>query len=69
MGRERRGTWFEPALVDGVATFEHDGAFWTSLHEPDVIGLEPADRVERADDARLDRVAEAFARIVDAKSP
>jgi putative nucleotidyltransferase with HDIG domain len=25
--------------------------------------------VERADDARLDRVAEAFARIVDAKSP
>jgi putative nucleotidyltransferase with HDIG domain len=69
VARERRGTWFDPALVDAVATFEHDGAFWASLHEPDVNALEPADRVQRADDARLDRVAEAFARIVDAKSP
>ena len=31
--------------------------------------VEPADRVLRADDAGLDRVAEAFAGIVDAKSP
>jgi HD-GYP domain-containing protein (c-di-GMP phosphodiesterase class II) len=36
---------------------------------PDVQAVEPADRVLRADDARLDRVAEAFAGIVDAKSP
>ena len=43
------------------AAFEHDGAFWASLHEPDVNALEPADRVQRADDARLDRIAEAFA--------
>ena len=62
VARERRGTWFEPALVDAITGFEHDNAFWASLHEPDVIALEPADRVERADDARLDRVAEAFAR-------
>jgi putative nucleotidyltransferase with HDIG domain len=69
VARERRGTWFDPALVDAVSDFEHDGAFWASLHEPDVNALEPADRVQRADDARLDRVAEAFATIVDAKSP
>jgi putative nucleotidyltransferase with HDIG domain len=69
MARERRGTWFEPALVDAVAALEHDRDFWASLHEPDVNALEPADRVQRADDARLDRVAEAFATIVDAKSP
>jgi putative nucleotidyltransferase with HDIG domain len=69
VARERRGTWFEPALVDALAAFEHDRAFWASLHEPDVNALEPADRVQRADDARLDRVAEAFATIVDAKSP
>jgi putative nucleotidyltransferase with HDIG domain len=69
VARERRGTWFDPALVDAVATFEHDEAFWRSLDEPDVDALEPAERVQRADDARLDRVAEAFARIVDAKSP
>ena len=31
--------------------------------------FEPADRVQRADDERLDRVAEAFALIIDAKSP
>jgi HD domain len=69
VARDRRGTWFDPALVDAVADFEHDRAFWASLHEPDVNVLEPADRVQRADDARLDRVAEAFATIVDAKSP
>jgi putative nucleotidyltransferase with HDIG domain len=44
-------------------------AFWASLQAPDVNALEPADHVVRADDARLDSVAEAFAGIVDAKSP
>jgi HD-GYP domain-containing protein (c-di-GMP phosphodiesterase class II) len=69
VARERRGTWFDPALVDAIAAFEHDAAFWASLTNADVNALEPADRVQRADDARLDRVAEAFAGIVDAKSP
>jgi HD-GYP domain-containing protein (c-di-GMP phosphodiesterase class II) len=69
VARERRGTWFDPALVDAVAAFEHDGAFWASLARPDVAAVEPADRVALADDARLDRIAEAFASVVDAKSP
>jgi HD domain len=69
VARERRGTWFDPALVDAVAAFEHEAAFWASLTNADVNALEPVDRVQRADDARLDRVAEAFAGIVDAKSP
>ncbi|MEA2256556.1 MAG: hypothetical protein QOG35_2601 [Solirubrobacteraceae bacterium] len=69
VARERRGTWFDPALVDAVAAFEHDHAFWASLHRPDVAAVEPDDRVALADDARLDRVAEAFAGVVDAKSP
>ena len=69
VARVRRGTWFDPRLVDAVAAFEHDVAFWASLIEPDVDAHEPADRIERADDDRLDRVAEAFAQIVDAKSP
>ena len=30
---------------------------------------EPAELVLRADDARIDRIAEAFARVIDAKSP
>jgi putative nucleotidyltransferase with HDIG domain len=69
VARARRGTWFEPDLVDAVADFEHDVAFWASLNTADVNAFEPTDRVQRADDARLDRVAEAFAGIVDAKSP
>jgi HD-GYP domain-containing protein (c-di-GMP phosphodiesterase class II) len=34
-----------------------------------VAALEPAEWVVLADDARLDLIAEAFARVVDAKSP
>jgi putative nucleotidyltransferase with HDIG domain len=69
VARARRGTWFDPALVDAVDELERDDRFWASLPRPDVEAVEPPDRVLRADDARLDRVAEAFAGIVDAKSP
>lgn len=69
VARERAGTWFDPALVEAIRAFEHDAEFWASLGATDVAALEPADRVLRADDARLDRVATAFAAIVDAKSP
>jgi HD-GYP domain-containing protein (c-di-GMP phosphodiesterase class II) len=69
VARARRGTWFDPALVDAVDELERDVCFWASLERPDVQAVEPADRVLRADEARLDRVAEAFAGIVDAKSP
>jgi putative nucleotidyltransferase with HDIG domain len=69
VARSRRGTWFDPTLVDAVAHVERDVTFWASLERPDVHAVEPADRVQRADAARLDRIAEAFAGIVDAKSP
>jgi putative nucleotidyltransferase with HDIG domain len=69
IARERRGTWFDPALVDALVATEHDAEFWRSLETPDVTPLEPADHVLVADDTRLDRVAHAFASIVDAKSP
>jgi len=69
IARERRGTWFDPALVDALLRTERDVEFWRSLENPDVTPLEPPDHVLAADDARLDRVAYAFASIVDAKSP
>jgi HD-GYP domain-containing protein (c-di-GMP phosphodiesterase class II) len=69
VGRGRRGTWFDPALVDALCQFEHDAEFWLSLKNPQVAVWEPADRVETLDEERLDRVAEAFATVVDAKSP
>jgi putative nucleotidyltransferase with HDIG domain len=69
IARERRGTWFDPALVDALLSTERDHEFWRSLETPDVTPLEPPDHVLAADDSRLDRVAHAFASIVDAKSP
>jgi len=69
---ERSGTWFDPSLVAALLTTRGDREFWSSLHGDAVevvVGYEPADRALLADDAGLDRVAEAFAAVVDAKSP
>jgi HD-GYP domain-containing protein (c-di-GMP phosphodiesterase class II) len=69
VARDRRGTWFDPALVDALCAFEGDQAFWATLDEPRVGSLEPVDRLLLADDDGLDRIAQAFAGIVDAKTP
>lgn len=71
--RERSGRWFDPSLVLALERCWPDADFWRSLGDADsgrfVAELEPPDRVLAADDARLDRVAEAFALVIDAKSP
>lgn len=73
IARERRGTWFDPELVRALESFEGDGEFWARLSAGEVSELvseiEPADRIVAVDDAALDRVANAFARVIDAKSP
>ena len=69
IARERRGTWFDPELVDALLPLEHDDEFWHGLEHPVVAGLEPPDRVLLADHGRLDLVAAAFASVIDAKSP
>ena len=73
MARARRGRWFDPTLVDAMASFEFDSAFWGGLHSSATLTLvgaiEPEDRVIRCDDIQLDAVSEAFARVIDAKSP
>ena len=62
-----------PALVDALLAVRDDRAFWGPLEDardvPPVAAWEPADRVLTAGDDRLDRVADAFARVIDAKSP
>jgi HD-GYP domain-containing protein (c-di-GMP phosphodiesterase class II) len=72
VGRSR-GVVFDPALVDALRAFRDDAAFWGPLEDPGHVPAparwEPAERVLVADDRRLDRVAEAFARVIDAKSP
>ena len=66
---KRSGQWFDPRLVDALATFRDDAGFWVSLAEPDVSVVEPPDRVLFADETTLDRIADAFAGVIDAKSP
>ncbi|HWA15315.1 MAG TPA: HD domain-containing phosphohydrolase [Gemmatimonadales bacterium] len=73
MARARCGTWFDPSLVEALEALEDDTAFWATLGATDqldqVIDLEPTDRVILADEGRLDQVAEAFAQVIDAKTP
>jgi HD-GYP domain-containing protein (c-di-GMP phosphodiesterase class II) len=68
VAHERRGRWFDPDLVDALERFR-GRAFWDSLAHPDLSAAEPPDRRLTADEERLDRVADAFAAVVDAKSP
>jgi HD-GYP domain-containing protein (c-di-GMP phosphodiesterase class II) len=69
VARRRRGTWFDPALVDALHATAGDREFWDSVPKGEVAAWEPAGRVLTADDGHLDRIAEAFAGVIDAKSP
>jgi HD-GYP domain-containing protein (c-di-GMP phosphodiesterase class II) len=73
VARTRKRRWFDPQLVEAFLSIRKDEAFWRRLADGEiqeqVAALEPEDRVLFVDDARLDRVAEAFAKVIDAKSP
>ena len=73
VAQQRRGKWFDPYLVDALASFQNETSFWSRLYSSDLIGeisqWEPEDTILFADDACLYRIAEAFAAVVDAKSP
>jgi HD-GYP domain-containing protein (c-di-GMP phosphodiesterase class II) len=73
---ERAGTWFDPQLVRVAASLYFSGKLWTGCSVPDenelarqlVMEMEPGDiRFIAAE--QVDRVCEAFADVVDAKSP
>ncbi len=71
--RERTGSWFDPAVAAAFEKSQRDEKFWESLAGEGlgarVAALEPVERRLSASDEGLDRVAEAFARVIDAKSP
>jgi HD-GYP domain-containing protein (c-di-GMP phosphodiesterase class II) len=73
MALKRRGRWFDPALVDALLSVRDDRRLWGLLENPRTVPSlalwEPADRVRTAGEDDLDRIAEAFARVIDAKSP
>ncbi len=68
MAVRRSGQWFDPELVVALISFRGDDGFWASLATPDVSAVEPPDRVLIADQERLDRIAEAFGEVIEAKS-
>jgi HD-GYP domain-containing protein (c-di-GMP phosphodiesterase class II) len=73
----RRGTWYEPDVVDALLDLASRGLL-DELDAPDLVGrtlaLQPGDTADEvagapADVPDIDRLASAFADIVDAKSP
>jgi HD-GYP domain-containing protein (c-di-GMP phosphodiesterase class II) len=74
MAQKRRGTWFDPSLVDKLRAWRRDTDWWWALADidhldDDVIALEPGGEPMVATDERLDRIAFAFAAVIDAKTP
>ena len=70
--RRRRGTWFDPNLVDALWAFRDDGAWWSGLLHDDLLAqvasAEPEDSIRYVDDSGIDEVAAAFAEIVETKA-
>ena len=70
--RQRSGRWFDPNLVWAATFFEKDTAFWEGLDREAERILESVTGGALAKplpDSRIDDVCEAFAQVVDAKSP
>ena len=74
--RSRRKTWFDPELVWAAEALQNEGTLWKHCLPSDdveetrraVLDLDPG-LTSRLTDARLDHICEAFADVVDAKSP
>jgi len=70
--RQRRGTWFDPELADAFLATSPDDPLWERLASDNanevLRSLEPEALVATADEEGLDRVSEAFASVIDAKS-
>jgi HD-GYP domain-containing protein (c-di-GMP phosphodiesterase class II) len=69
----RSGGWFDPAVVQAFSQVAEDDSFWDMLvrdHlERILLEMEPGQHAVIADDDYQDEIAEAFARVIDAKSP
>lgn len=71
--RSRAGTWFNPKVVEAFLELEHDNAYWETLARDDLSDIiyefEPGQSARIADEDYLDDIAQAFAQVVDSKSP
>lgn len=73
MIENRRKRWFDPALADLFLAGARLGGVWQALAAENIVesisAMEPEDQILEATPARIDLVARAFAKIIDAKSP
>lgn len=69
----RRGTWFDPSVVDALWTSHDDRDWWNGLLHDDLVAqvaaAEPHDRIADLGDSGIDDVAATFAEIIEAKTP
>lgn len=69
------GSWFDPELVRAALSIDRKGGLWTHCLATDshettrraVLDLDPQSR-QRLDEDQIDKICEAFAEVVDAKS-
>lgn len=70
--RQRAGSWFDPEVVSAFDAAQQQPGFWEGMRDEGlqqrIEALEPAAKVVRIDEDRLDTIAEAFAQVIDAKS-
>lgn len=74
MVRERRGRWFAPEAADAFLAIGPEDPLWDEMRDDALLAAislgEPGGAGPRtAGEEWLDRVAEAFATVIDAKSP
>lgn len=71
--RHRASSWFAPDVVHAFEAMAADPIFWLGLAEHQlrerVCAIEPESLTIEIDDNRIDTIAEAFAQVVDSKSP
>jgi HD-GYP domain-containing protein (c-di-GMP phosphodiesterase class II) len=73
VARQRSGRWFDPDLVRAAASLAKQGTLWSGLDQEGVtdqaLALEPEERRMLANEETIENICQAFAEIVDAKSP
>lgn len=69
---ERRGRWFDPAVADAFLSIPDDHDLWRMIRDDGAAGLiqiHEQTRPDPVDENGIDLICEAFADVIDAKSP